>query len=450
MRILIRLIKFLATTFFTLFLFLAILSFSLSQLTSPQKIPELIEIISTTYEKNLQNELDQLEKGFAYIQAYCKQNNEINFSVGNKNITIYCSEIENKTSKEFAKLVLNRVIKEKVKEFYYKNYTCKFTECWKDNLTYYYSFQAHQSYFTLTNYFIVASILSALLIFVIEKFSALKTLGITFIFLGISYFFKFVLKELIRNFIPVKLIGLRGSLINIISPLFDNFLYLLILGIILLAIYFLTKRLKSKVTIHDNCFSKSLGSESWDTNRQILNELGLKIIEMEHNKENATCCGFGAASYSFNVLDIMKQSYIRLKEAESTGAKALIVYCSACLFIFSVAKELLNIKLPIFHIFELVQFATGETPKHNQSKRSWDIISIFTVQMLLNLFSKNFKIKTIDSNKTWSFSSILKFKILKLLNKLFHFRMVRIFYSKLFKILLKLYNNTDIPLVLLF
>ncbi|MHA1831352.1 MAG: heterodisulfide reductase-related iron-sulfur binding cluster, partial [Candidatus Helarchaeota archaeon] len=127
----------------------------------------------------------------------------------------------------------------------------------------------------------------------------------------------------------------------------------------------LTKRLKSKVTIHDNCFSKSLGSESWDTNRQILNELGLKIIEMEHNKENATCCGFGAASYSFNVLDIMKQSYIRLKEAESTGAKALIVYCSACLFIFSVAKELLNIKLPIFHIFELVQFATGETPKHN-------------------------------------------------------------------------------------
>jgi len=246
MRFLNRLIKFLATTFFTLFLFLAVLLFSLTQITSAQKIPGLIEIISTSYEKNLQSELNQLEESFVYIQAYCKQNNEINFSVGNKNITIYCSEIENKTSKEFAKFVLNRVVKEKINEFYYKNYTCEFTECWKDNITYYYSFQANQSYSSLTNYFIVASVLSALLIFVIEKFSALKTIGITFIFLGISYFFKFLLKELIGNFIPAELIDLRESLINIISPVFDNFLYLLIFGIILLAIYFLLKKLKTK------------------------------------------------------------------------------------------------------------------------------------------------------------------------------------------------------------
>ena len=242
MRLLNRLIKFLATTFFTLFLFLAVLSFSLSQITSVQKIPDLIGIISTSYEKNLQSELNQLEESFTYIQTYCKQNNEINFSVGDKNITIYCNEIENKTSKEFAKFVLNRVVEEKVNEFYYKNYTCKFTECWKENIAYYYSFQANQYYSSLTNYFIVASILSALLIFAVEKISAIKTIGITFIFLGISYFFKFVLKELIGNFIPAELIDLRESLIKIISPVFDNFLYILIFGIILLVIYFLPKR----------------------------------------------------------------------------------------------------------------------------------------------------------------------------------------------------------------
>jgi len=190
----------------------------------------------------------------------------------------------------------------------------------------------------------------------------------------------------------------------------------------------LRNRLRGKITIHDNCFSKSLGEDSWNINRDLVKELGLEIYEMKHNKKSSLCCGFGAACYSFSVLDIIKQAQCRLIEAKSVNVQAIVVYCSACLFILSVAKELLQIKIPIFHVFELVQLAMGEKPIHNHSERAWDIISIFTIHLIYSIFSKRFKIKNnlIPENSELKLS--FNFNILKIINKLLKIKLLRHFY----------------------
>ncbi|MBD3227284.1 MAG: hypothetical protein GF329_03770 [Candidatus Lokiarchaeota archaeon] len=196
----------------------------------------------------------------------------------------------------------------------------------------------------------------------------------------------------------------------------------------------LKKRLNFSITIHDNCFAKENGTEFCNLNRKLAKKTGVKLIEMDHNKENALCCGFGAGSYSYSVFSIMKQAKVRFEEAKKTGANALVVYCSACLFILSAAKQVLDFDMPIFHIFELVQMSAGERPIHNWKDRAWNLISIFTYQLIKTLLSKRFKLASIEKQEPDILTEI-DFKILKLMDYLFKNSIVKKSYVNLFKII---------------
>jgi choline dehydrogenase-like flavoprotein len=111
------------------------------------------------------------------------------------------------------------------------------------------------------------------------------------------------------------------------------------------------------VAIHDNCFSKATGDTIWSPVRELSQACGVEIAEMQHNKGDALCCGFGAAAGRFDLFDLVAQGKKRLAEAEATGAEYIIVYCSACYFIFSVVRELTGSKLEIYHILELLDMA---------------------------------------------------------------------------------------------
>jgi hypothetical protein len=102
---------------------------------------------------------------------------------------------------------------------------------------------------------------------------------------------------------------------------------------------------------------------------------------MQHNKEDALCCGFGAAAGRFDLFDLMAQGKKRLAEAEATGADCLVVYCAACYFIFSVVRELVGSKLEIYHILELLDMAEGRLPLHRTRRRAFNIIAIMSTNI---------------------------------------------------------------------
>jgi len=134
------------------------------------------------------------------------------------------------------------------------------------------------------------------------------------------------------------------------------------------------KELSKTVTIQDSCHGKSLGPDFLKLSRKILNEIGMEVIEMEHKEEDALCCGLGGVVSRFSILDMVKTSLRRLKEAEKTKAQVFAPYCNGCLITFSLSSMLHSPKIPLFHLIELLQLATGEEPKHRHSLRAKQLL----------------------------------------------------------------------------
>ena len=147
----------------------------------------------------------------------------------------------------------------------------------------------------------------------------------------------------------------------------------------------LKSKVNMKVTLHDSCWSKAIGPEFFDTTRKLIKATGAELVEMQHCRENSLCCGFGAGARRYSMLDIIDYSRNRFKEAEQSHADALVVHCSGCLWILLVAKELLGVKMPVYHIFELVQMAAGEQPAHRHRERAWDIIGTVLAHPIANI-----------------------------------------------------------------
>jgi len=81
------------------------------------------------------------------------------------------------------------------------------------------------------------------------------------------------------------------------------------------------------ITYHDPCRLRHLGS--YDAPRAVLNRIpGVKIKEMAHNKDRATCCGVSAL---LTCGPVARQMQIeRLTEAMRTKASKLVVACPKC------------------------------------------------------------------------------------------------------------------------
>jgi len=87
--------------------------------------------------------------------------------------------------------------------------------------------------------------------------------------------------------------------------------------------------LDMKVTFHDPCdFSRGL--KIIDEPRQILEKLGVEIVEMKNIKENSRCCGGGGGILMTDQElsnDIAKK---RIYEALETGVDTLVTSCPTC------------------------------------------------------------------------------------------------------------------------
>ncbi len=104
----------------------------------------------------------------------------------------------------------------------------------------------------------------------------------------------------------------------------------------------------SSVTFQDPC---RLGRRSkvFDAPRDLIGLVpGVEIWEMEHNRENAICCGttaWMACSYCSKTMQAL-----RIKEAGESGAKALITACPKCEIHLTCAKQNTDLNMEIIDL----------------------------------------------------------------------------------------------------
>lgn len=206
----------------------------------------------------------------------------------------------------------------------------------------------------------------------------------------------------------------------------------------------LKKKLDLSVTLHDNCYSKARQGVYWETPRDLIKACGCELIEMAHIREDSLCCGFGAgASWVKNYampFDIIYEGAKKFKEAEATGAQALVSYCGGCLYLLWATRELIGSNMDVYHIIEIVRMAMGERLDYPQDhvRRAWDIIAIITYQLMRSMFQKNFVINEITYDKEMTTFKPKKYPLLRFIRWCFRSSMVRKIYAALFRRLMPL------------
>ena len=150
----------------------------------------------------------------------------------------------------------------------------------------------------------------------------------------------------------------------------------------------IVNRLKLRATVHDNCMSRYFGGKPQEVVRRIVELTGCDLVEMEHCRSNALCCGWAATiptlygEGSGNPLRTMgyllHSLYRRLEEAEATRADIVVTSCPACYIFLTLIKELSNARIRVCHPLEIVQMAAGEAPVSRAGRRCWDILAVAT------------------------------------------------------------------------
>lgn len=134
----------------------------------------------------------------------------------------------------------------------------------------------------------------------------------------------------------------------------------------------ITNPLDMSVTIQESCYGKFFGEEYLDVPRKLLQRMGATVIEEELCRERGLCCGIGGGfswASSYNPWNITLSTVRTLRLAGRTGAQALAVYCAGCLQMLTVGQIVYPNRMPIYHILELLQIATGEKPERRHKSR---------------------------------------------------------------------------------
>lgn len=120
-----------------------------------------------------------------------------------------------------------------------------------------------------------------------------------------------------------------------------------------------TREVPMKVTYHDPChLGRHMDPGIYEPPRDVLKSLpGIELIEMERIRENSWCCGAGAGVSQAYPDFALWTANERLKEANATGATALVTSCPWCEGNFKDAIREYGEKIEVYDIAEIVQKA---------------------------------------------------------------------------------------------
>jgi Fe-S oxidoreductase/FAD/FMN-containing dehydrogenase len=120
----------------------------------------------------------------------------------------------------------------------------------------------------------------------------------------------------------------------------------------------LEKPVDMTVTWHDSCHMGRAG-EIYEAPRRLLQAMpGLQLVEMEHNRQNAHCCG-SVLSLVADPPAAERIGDLRLQEAEKVGAEAIISNCPCCEVQLRVTADKRGRDLPVIDLAHLACDAAG-------------------------------------------------------------------------------------------
>ena len=119
----------------------------------------------------------------------------------------------------------------------------------------------------------------------------------------------------------------------------------------------LARKLERSVTYHDSCHLGRINNE-FGAPRDILNSIGVNIVEMERNYCNSFCCGAGGGRiWTPDPMEMEKPAEIRMREAALIeGIDGFVVNCPKCMNMFEDAVKSTgnDDKLQVIEVIELV------------------------------------------------------------------------------------------------
>lgn len=118
------------------------------------------------------------------------------------------------------------------------------------------------------------------------------------------------------------------------------------------------KPLDLTVTYHDPC-DLGRAAREFEAPRRVIRSLpGIKLVEMENNRENCQCCGGGG---NLEMIDGELNSGIaksKIEQALATGADAVITSCQQCVRTMATYTRRNKLPLQVMDIAQLVRKAT--------------------------------------------------------------------------------------------
>jgi heterodisulfide reductase subunit D len=116
---------------------------------------------------------------------------------------------------------------------------------------------------------------------------------------------------------------------------------------------------EGKVTYHDPCH---LGRHNklYDEPRKIIESIpGVKLVEMDRNRDKARCCGAGGGVKTAFPELAQKISNLRVEDAEKTGAEILVTSCPFCYQSLKASIDTKGSKLRMMDLMELVRLSSS-------------------------------------------------------------------------------------------
>jgi hypothetical protein len=114
----------------------------------------------------------------------------------------------------------------------------------------------------------------------------------------------------------------------------------------------LDQEVKMKVTWHDSCHMGRAG-KIYEAPRQLIRAIpGIELVEMEHNRQEAHCCG-SVLSLVADPPAAERIGDLRLQEAEAAGAEAVVAACPCCEVQLRVTVDKTGRDLPIIDLAHL-------------------------------------------------------------------------------------------------
>ena len=115
------------------------------------------------------------------------------------------------------------------------------------------------------------------------------------------------------------------------------------------------KEMNIKITYHDPC-DLGRGSREFDAPRQVIKAIpGVRLIEMDQNRENCSCCGGGG---SLEIFDADLSSEIaknKIQEVIKTGADAVVTSCQQCVRTMNSFVRRNKLSIEVMDIVQLIE-----------------------------------------------------------------------------------------------